>query len=437
MLISFLYPFSLRGFDAPYLWIYYHQIQKLGGDNLAFILDESYKKPLEYFIQTNRNELNSEYVNQNINSTINNYKYYILPSKELQQIYSESDDLAFFKKYLTVVIPDLYSLIFDILQLALKDYKIDAVLSWSNCPSLQKACDDLSIKVIYNEIGPLRSPQFVSTGFFDFSGVNGCTSSERRFEDFLTEYREGAIKLYSTDAVLNKLALIEIKEEAELFDYGVALQVENDSNIVAYANEYNNVRLIDEIKNKANSTLIRKHPASNVDYTKFGVMDDSITSISFIKKCNKIASVNSGTIMEAILLGKSVEIYGDCPYKIINFGSRYKEFGSKEYHCLVVNFLALNYLIPFQLIFDIQYIGFRLSNPSESQIRACHLVSLGLSHNDQELFNKNEELIIQNQELVNRNKELESLGWLLIVKKIIICKPIEYLKKVISSVKIF
>ena len=61
---------------------------------------------------------------------------------------------------------------------------IKAILSWCNCPSLQNIADKLGIKVIYNEVGALRPPFYNYMAYFDFSGVNGNTESEKDIKFF-------------------------------------------------------------------------------------------------------------------------------------------------------------------------------------------------------------------------------------------------------------
>jgi len=375
VLVSFLYPFPLRGADAPFLWVYYHQLSKLKPDQVCFILDHSYLQPLEYFEEKGRWEMQNEFVTKETHSKINQYGNHLLPQARLSEIYAETNhDLTFFRNYLSFPIPKLQALIYEKLKIISSITKIDAVMSWSNCPSLQYACDALGIRVIYNELGPLRSSNFLPTGCFDFSGVNGHTSAVTRFVRFVDQYKRGFIELSSREAILAKFAdkLGTVKKITPRYEYGLALQVENDSNVIAYSNGFDNVKLINEIKKKSNSILIRKHPGSSIDYSVYGELDRSPTSIEFILNCKKIASVNSGTIMEALLFDKKVELFGDCPYKIIYMGEKFPEFSEKEFKKLVLNFLVFNYFMSFRFLFDMDYISFRLLDPDEWQVNLFH-----------------------------------------------------------------
>lgn len=48
--------------------------------------------------------------------------------------------------------------------------------------SITECCSrKYNIPVINLELGPLRSPTYLFTGYFDFSGVNGNTEAEKRY----------------------------------------------------------------------------------------------------------------------------------------------------------------------------------------------------------------------------------------------------------------
>lgn len=202
MIVSFLYPFNLRGVDAPYLWVYYHQLAKFLPDEITFIGDESYLYELEYFRKNKRWEISNEFVTQKNFFAQNDFSYLCLDKTKLMGIYNKyEDDLVFFKEYLTSDIPELADIIKAAIKKLLQTTTVDAVISWSNCPSLQEVCNEYSIPVIYNEVGPLRSPVFLYSSFFDFNGVNGNTSVGNRFAKFISAFDSGNIELSSIETL--------------------------------------------------------------------------------------------------------------------------------------------------------------------------------------------------------------------------------------------
>ncbi len=380
MIISFLYPFDLRGFDAPYLWIYLEQIRQFNKEKeCIFLCSSSYLKSKEYFLNNNRWEIGQGCYFKGFEESVSKFEHVILDEQKLNEIYcSQPDDLTFFKNYLINIIPEFEVLLLDALSGILEKGKIDAVLTWSNCATLKAVCNQLGIKLIYNELGPFRPPVFRKTGFLDFSGVNGFTEAAARFEKFKREIEEKTIQLNDYNELIDLLkgddqdSLIIDKELEGEFDLGLIFQVENDSNVIAYSNGFNNVKLIEYAKEKYKDKKIvgRNHPAGEKDYSNLVKIDYSSNSIEFIKKSKKLITVNSGAALEAALLRKEVEILGDSPYAILN---NINPTLSVDDHLLALNFLSLNYLVPFSEVFQREYVEFRLSNPTESEINLKHI----------------------------------------------------------------
>lgn len=245
-----------------------------------------------------------------------------------------------------------------------KVYKVEAIVLWSNCPSIKKIAHQHQIPVIHNEMGPLREPIYQPTCYFDFSGVNGNTEAEDRFNKFKkddkTQHGLGRIALLSLFS--NVIKPIRKFDEYEL---GVPLQVEDDSNIIAFSNGFNNHELIDYAKSNADKVLIRKHPYGRADYKGIPNHSESLTPQEFIHLCKRVVTINSSVGLEAILLGKTSEILGDSPFKFISDGKASK-VGK-------LRFILLNYLIPFNYLFDKDYYDWRVTMPSEIEISEKHL----------------------------------------------------------------
>ena len=243
-------------------------------------------------------------------------------------------------------------------------YDIKAVVLWSNCPSVKKIANQHHIPVIHNEMGPLREPTYQPTCYFDFSGVNGNTESQTRFNEFN--------KTENSSPVMGRLALLSLFSNIvkpirkfDEFEIGVPLQVEDDSNIIAFSNGFNNHELIDYAQSFSKKVLIRKHPYGRANYNGIEHEDKTLTPQEFIYLCERIITINSSVGLEAILLGKSSEILGDSPFK---FASQNNESLAKK-----ISFILLNYLIPFNFLFNKEYYDWRISLPSEMEIRDKHL----------------------------------------------------------------
>ena len=56
MIAAFLLPFPLRGYRAPYLWVYYRLLSSFG-ERMLFVASEDYTRAPEYWQAQNRWEM--------------------------------------------------------------------------------------------------------------------------------------------------------------------------------------------------------------------------------------------------------------------------------------------------------------------------------------------------------------------------------------------
>ena len=149
-----------------------------------------------------------------------------------------------------------------------KTYEIIGLLSWCNFPSLNSVSNKLNIPVVYNELGALRKPHYLQTAYFDFMGVNGNTESKSRFLSF--KKKSDKINIYSLEEIKDIIFNVDfiIDKSIESFEVGIALQVEDDSNILAYSKGFDSISLIRWVKDKykTSNILIREHPSSFLSY---------------------------------------------------------------------------------------------------------------------------------------------------------------------------
>lgn len=415
MFISFLYPFPIRNVEAPYLWVYYKQLTELDPQSVVFIGSKEYFFNPNYFLKKNRFELSKDnyvynkYDIPNIEQ-INSYENFIIDSSVfsgLENKFGNSFDLIW-KYLLTERYEPLERLLESILkQIIDKHNDIKAILSWCNCPSLQNIADKLGIKVIYNEVGALRPPFYNYMAYFDFSGVNGNTESEKRYKNFLEEINKKNInipnfKLHELlDIISNKKQNIKSFSNKKTFKAGIALQVENDSNILAYSNGFNNFEIINLVKQYYNNDeiLVRQHPSGFLDYSKLKCeMDTSASSADFIQKCNEIYSINSSVALEGFLFEKKVNILGESPFKFL---MKLK----KEDINLALTFILFGYMIPYELLFNKDYYNFRLSNKiNELDIFLYHF-KFYLEKNSSKYLSSNEQIDKIRRQCINMKEE--------------------------------
>ena len=381
MFISFLYPINIRNTEAPYLWVFYKQLYEMYPEEVVFMGSKEYFYNPEYFKKKGRMEVERD------NCTYNSYT---VPSPERIAKYRKYifDDIAI-EKIISKYNKEINDVWRDLLirrnelfeeeiekvlnQIMDENKNVEGIIAWCNCPSLDHVAKKHNIRIIYNEIGPFRPPYYRYMAYFDFSGVNGNTECSKRYSTFKEECirLNYTIPLFNREELLSFLSNYPIVECEEIYKVGVALQVEDDSNMLAYSKGYNNYRLIDQIKKEypSDKILIRQHPSSHEDYSKLGCnMDDSPNSATFINKCSEVCTINSSVAIEAILYGKRTVIYGDSPFAWLKEND--DEFLAK------LNFSIINYLIPYQLLFCYDYYKWRMTSPDEIEIYYLHLYCL-------------------------------------------------------------
>lgn len=244
--------------------------------------------------------------------------------------------------------------------------EIKAGVTWVNNKCFKHTLLNHGKMVFHHEMGPFRPTIYIPTIYLDFSGVNGDTEFNERFQEFL--------KVSNKVPILSKKELLKVLSPRHYpylhqildnknreFEAGVGLQVEVDTNLLLFNHGYNWVDPI--LKAEAESTgkvLVRPHPAAGFSLkpidSRIVVDDPSKGKVQdFINKCDKIYCLNSSVGLEAILLGRKAEILGDSPFRsICNM--------DEETQLKALNFAVFGYLIHRSLLFNNDYYTFRLNN---------------------------------------------------------------------------
>ncbi|CAI1595461.1 Capsule polysaccharide biosynthesis protein [Serratia quinivorans] len=372
MLAVFLPPYSFRGVKAPYLWVFYRLLSTLKEKSLFITGSDYLRDPLEWreqgrweFDDPTMRNLGYSLPSQD---TFNQHKFSLLDEELFNRLLNDyhHNPMAAFQAFLTQSIPELEAELRRVL-LDKKKLGIKAILSICNCPSLENVAQELSIPVIHFEVGPLRAPMYVGTGYIDFSGVNGNTEAQTRYlrvaQDCKVQLPMGELHRFFAQVLLPQ------KGDAE-FDIGLVMQVEDDSNIIAYSNGFNNLSLLSYAQTlcPSDNLLIRVHPGSRFQLQNVqSEIDHSPNSLEFLHRCRRVVTINSSVGLEGLLLGSEVQILGDSSYSFINDVVDESERANR------MAFYLFAYLVPFDLIFDTDYLHFRLSEPAEIDIVRYHL----------------------------------------------------------------
>lgn len=372
MFATFLPPYPFRGVKAPYLWIFYRLLSSLKERSL-FITGEDYLLPPDEWSATGRWEFDIPTMNNlgySIPSTelLASHDYYYLNDSVFEKLLASCNHnpILAFKKMLTQRIPELENELLDYLS-RYESGKIEGILSICNCPSLEAVAESLAIPVLHFEVGPLRAPTYFSTGYLDFTGVNGHTEAEKRYLD-VREQCQVDVSISELHRYFLRVPFVD-EQQADA-DLGIVLQVEDDSNLIAYGNDFDNLTLLSYARTQKpqQKLLIRTHPGSQFqikdgDYE----IDSSVSSLAFVQRCRHILTINSSVGLEGVLTETPTTVIGDSSYKYVTLAEDEQEKANR------LAFYLFSYLVPFDLLFDIDYLRFRLSRPDEKAIVGCHI----------------------------------------------------------------
>ncbi|EPY4525536.1 GT99 family glycosyltransferase N-terminal domain-containing protein [Klebsiella quasipneumoniae] len=372
MFAVFLPPYPFRGVKAPYLWLFLKYLH-CSNEKILFITSPDYVEVINDETQHSRWEFDAASM-ASLGYSIpdeqslarHEYLYLDHALYETMLAQHHHDPIKSFTTFLTESISELENELFSLLTKEIIQ-RVDAFVSICNCPSLEKVARALYKEVIHLEIGPLRAPMYRNTAYLDFTGVNGNTEARARYESCQTEID---ITCSMNDLHRYFLEAISLPSSSENQVAGIVLQVEDDSNIIAYSHDFTNISLISYVRQQHSleNILVRAHPGS-----LFRLRDDifsidaSANSLEFIQKCHSIYTINSSVGLEALLCEKKTNILGDCSYAFV------AEEASGPNRVNAMAFYLFAYLVPFELIFNLEYLRFRLDHPAELDIVRKHL----------------------------------------------------------------
>lgn len=380
MFVSFLLPKIDRGAGPLYHWVMLAQMSRFRPDEIVFLGDEQYFDesvvPFGETLQISgfrfRCPGREEFVS---------YQKVSLDSARLDSLYEDDrSHLDVFRE----VLCEPQQVLIECIEDALSKFRgsagaeVEAFLSWCNCPSLGCVADGRGVPVIHNELGPLRVPLYHNTAYFDFEGVNGNTSASRWIDShWLSEQMRGA-ELLEPDALRGLLVrdvprAQECFRSSERFQLGVALQVQDDSNCIAFNQGWSELRLIYDAITRCppDQVLIRPHPHARFLYQGgLGVIDSSGDSLEFLGKIDRLLAINSSVLAEAALWGVPFEAKGDSPVVCLGQDGPGGEVIAPADRTLWLNAFFLAYLVPAEALFDRDYYRWRLAAPRT--LGDCH-----------------------------------------------------------------
>jgi hypothetical protein len=374
MLAAFLPPYPFRGTPAPFLWWYYRLLGCWSGEAALFLTGRDHVRPPQDW--GDRWECGAD-----AQARLG----YRLPASACppQHHYAWLDEgrfdrwlqaaggnpIAVFRRFLTQRDPEFEQELHGMLSSA--PVRPEAVLTVCNSPALEAVCAELGILVVHAELGPLRAPRYRDTGYVDFRGVNGNTEAAARFAAFdgpsLPLARQDLLRFFTRG-----LARLEDAGAADSGALGVVLQVEDDSNLVAFGAGMDNISLMvaARLAGRAQGLplRVRPHPGSIFGLRDPSLpLDQSLDSFRFVQACARVFTINSSVGLEALLQGRELAAFGESSFAFV------LEANEEAERTRRLAFYLLAYLVPLRLQVDPAYLRFRLGQPGELSIMLKHV----------------------------------------------------------------
>jgi DNA-binding HxlR family transcriptional regulator len=376
MFIGFHFPAVARHSKTYHLFSFYRQITYFAPEDLALICNSDYLAPdVKGWEHKDQNQAYYDYVVPTA-ARVREYEIHLIAPEIFGEIDTDGGRVAALKHLLTERFEPLESQLSAIIAEIMQRRKVEAILAWGNTPSVKQVAARYGLPVIHNEVGALRHPHYISTAYVDFSGVNANTECERRYAAFRRESADRCIPALTREALLQAVRStppLPQENSQATFAVGVAKQVTLDSNIIAYAEGWDAQKLIAHAIDRfgAENILERKHPQEPGDDRGNAKLaqDTSATSVEFLAKCEQVLTINSSVGFEAMLHGKRATILGENPFRFIARMPPDAELDRRT----ALYFATFGYHAPYKMIYSADYLRWRLSHPSETEIVQYHL----------------------------------------------------------------
>lgn len=380
--VPILFPYPCRGEPAPYLCTFLRSINTALPGSAYFIVDRACLDWDRFKDRWEFEPWNQRFHEYRIDESLKPSRIEFLDESLFEPLVRQHVTPIRAWRFLIL---ERYQPLEDTLKAALDRAEaalggIDCVLTWLNVASLRHVCAARGIPLVHNEHGPLRKPTWRHTAYYDLAGVNGQTNSFRDYATFCAEFMDRDL-WPSLDSLRNALLSARqpsTPESPPPYPCGVATQLEEDSNLIAFGNGFSSLEVVRHCQRRFGSdhVLARIHPVG-MSLVR-GHIDTSADAIRFIHLCNEIHTINSSVAAEALLFGKPVITYGDTPLRVAmrplpeGNGMVWTSVGA-ESAPRALCFFFLSYLMPYSLVFDPDYIRWRLRQPTHLERMVVHM----------------------------------------------------------------
>ena len=378
MFTSFLIPSVFEDVRARHLCVFYKQLGAIGRDRVSFVGEPAYFEAPIVLEASGRPEWRQswrEAYGYEPPDDLTGVAHQTLPADLFAaRLRRLGSSWKLYGQLVTRRLPELETAFADALEVLDRRARVEAVLAFANNPSVAHVAARRGLPVVHNEFGPLRSPDYIMTGYWDRGGVSHSSDAARRYRTFRRAALTAGVPLLSREEILDVLRRTPLPAPSTEAPCRIGVALQGDEN--AYVHGVGALDLISMARRHARpgEILVRYHSGSVARYPEsLAVTDTSDSATAFIQRCEAVLTVSSGVALEALLLGRRAIVVGDSPFALAadrTLDARPRHAGAEQLRML--NFLAFGYLVPGALMFDPAYIRWRLTGPCELDIYRHH-----------------------------------------------------------------
>lgn len=255
--------------------------------------------------------------------------------------------------------------------------KIEAFMTLPNNKFLENVSKKRNIPIIHFEWGPFRPKAYRKTAYFSFENV--VAGLKGSYEHFIDCKIDEKLPIFTRQEILSLFLAKDhlhyvFTDKNPVYELGIV----QGYSIICESSAYNMMSLM-EIQTKVNQVFSeddvcwRKHPEDpqHIDIRAQNRLDSG-SLIDFILSCKRILGFGTNEMFEAMMFDTPAYGLGHSHYSF-QANDTLDGLEDKKPDVRFLNYVAFCYLIPYELLDNVAYLRFRLSNPSEEEIYNYHL----------------------------------------------------------------
>ncbi|HIT10889.1 MAG TPA: glycoside hydrolase family 99-like domain-containing protein [Candidatus Onthousia faecigallinarum] len=359
-----------------YLWVFYKFSRfALDADSPIIATEEYFKKPSYYRGQKHPATNVMDYYGINDDSFAHLKKYVISKESKDKILKGYDSNLTAWVSLLKERNIELERILEQAIETLETQYeKIEALMVWTYLPSIDYVAKKHHITLINQEGSAIRQPFYNRLlNYFQFQNKYDTSHVQERYLEFSRSQDTLFLSRKELFALLvdqKNWGYLDQLNISASFEIGYGLGVATDCFAKVYS-KWDQNKVLDKLSHLTESEkiLIRPHPKEPVDLSKWNFScDDSPSSFEWILKCKRIVADLSNVSFEAAFLGKTViSLSSRMP---VSFGKESSlDFLEEDVMSVKqLNFLLFAWFAPEELTQDLDYVRWRLQNPSQVDI---------------------------------------------------------------------